>query len=59
MFNVYASKIIIFYFVRVTKMTLNKKDADFLFGMVDKDNDGVINTDTELVLELEHQKFLS
>ena len=40
-------------------MTLNKKDADFLFDMVDKDNDGVINTDTELVLELEHQKFLN
>ena len=41
-------------------MTLNEKDADFLFAMVDSNNDGVINTDTELILDLdlEHEKFL-
>ena len=39
-------------------MTLNEKDADFLFEMVDRDNDGVINTETELILEIEQEKFL-
>ena len=34
-------------------MTLNEKDADFLFEMVDRDNDGVINTETELILEID------
>ena len=43
---------------RITGMTLNEKDADFLFDMVDSNNDGVINTDTELILDLEHEKFL-
>ena len=39
-------------------MTLNEKDADFLFEMVDRDNDGVINTETELILEIEEEKLL-
>ena len=48
-------KVLVF---RITGMTLNEKDADFLFDMVDSNNDGVINTDTELILDLEHEKFL-
>ena len=43
---------------RITGLTLNEKDANFLFDMVDSNNDGVINTDTELILDLEHEKFL-
>jgi len=39
---------------RITGMTLNEKDADFLFDMVDSNNDGVISTDTELILDLKH-----
>ena len=49
------SKVFVF---RITGLTLNEKDADFLFDMVDSNNDGVINTDTELILDLEHEKFL-
>ena len=37
---------------------MNDKDADFLFGMVDRDGDGVISTETELILEIEQEKFL-
>jgi len=43
---------------RVTGKELNDKDADFLFGMVDRDGDGVISTETELILEIEQEKFL-
>ena len=42
---------------RITGLRLNEKDADFLFDMVDSNNDGVINTETEIILDLEHEKF--
>ena len=35
---------------KITKMNINDKEADFLFQMVDINNDGIIDTETELVL---------
>ena len=43
---------------RITGLALNEKDADFPFDMVDSNSDGVISTDTELILDLEQEQFL-